>query len=212
MAEDVVAVLDALGWASAHIVGHSMGAMITQRLAIGYSTRVRSLTCISTTPFPDIGRLSVMTMLRLSWAAPDVLTRKSPRGPAEAGELLVRQHRVISSPGYRLDEGWLRHLGELMYARGGFDPAARARQTAAMMAGTDRRPDLAHLRIPTVILHGQQDRLIRPDGGRATADVIPGAELVLLPRMGHDLPKPLWPRIIGHIKNVADRDRAVSPS
>jgi hypothetical protein len=62
-----------------------------------------------------------------------------------------------------------------------------------MMAGGDRRPDLADLRIPTVILHGQQDPLIRPDGGRATADTIPGAELVLLPGMGHDPPKPLWP-------------------
>jgi pimeloyl-ACP methyl ester carboxylesterase len=81
-----------------------------------------------------------------------------------------------------------------------------------MMAGTDRRPDLAHLRIPTVVLHGQQDRLIRPDGGRATADAIPGAELVLLPGMGHDLPKPLWPHVVEQIKNVADRARAVSPS
>lgn len=145
MAEDAIAVLDALGWASAHIVGHSMGAMIAQRLAIGWPTRVQSLACISTTPFPDIGRLSVMTMLRLSWATPGVLTAKPPRGPAEAGEVLVRQHRVIGSPSYRLDEGWLRQLGELMYTRGGFDPAARARQTAAMMAGTDRRSDLANL-------------------------------------------------------------------
>lgn len=135
--------------------------------------------------------MSVMTMLRLSWATPGVLTAKPPRGPAEAGELLVRQHRVIGSPGYRLDEGWLRQLGELMYTRGGFDPAARARQTAAMMAGVDCRPDLANLRIPAVILHGQQDRLIRPGGGRATAAAIPDAELVLLSGMGHNLPKPL---------------------
>lgn len=212
MAKDVVAVLDALGWVSAHLVGHSMGAMIAQRVAIGYPARVRSLTCISTTPSPDIGRLSVRTMLRLSWAAPGVLARKPPRGPAEAGELLVRQHRVIGSPGYRRDESRLRQLGELCYARGVFDPAARARQIAAMMAGADHRADLVRLHIPTVVLHGQRDRLIRPDGGRAIATAIPDAELVLLPGMGHDLPEPLWPYMIDQIATVADRAPTADPS
>jgi pimeloyl-ACP methyl ester carboxylesterase len=212
MAGDAVAVLDALGWASAHIVGHSLGAMVAQTLAVGNPTRVRSLTCISATPSRDIGRLTVMTMARLSWAVPGVLSRKPPRGPAEAGDRLVRQHRVIGSPGYPLDEGWLRRLGETMYARAGFDPAARARQAAAMMAGTDRRPDLAKLRIPALILHGREDPLSRPDGGRATAGAIPGATLVLLPGMGHDLPKPLWPSIIEQIRTVADRARTPSPS
>ncbi len=207
MAEDAAAVLDALGWASAHIVGHSLGAMIAQTLAVTHPTRVSSLTCISTTPSPDIGRLAVSTMLRLSWAAPGLLTRKPPRGPAEAGEWLVRQHRVIGSPGYPIDEAWLRHLGELMYTRGGFDPEARARQAAAMLAGADRRPDLASLEVPTVVVHGQDDPLIRPAGARATADAIPGAALVLLPGMGHDLPKPLWPSIIRQIEAVADRAR-----
>ncbi|MBS4726922.1 alpha/beta hydrolase [Mycobacterium sp. SM1] len=205
MAEDTIAVLDTLGWEAAHLVGHSMGAMIAQRLAIDYPTRVRSLTGISMTPCPAIGRLSVLTMLRLSWAVPGALTRKPPRGPDEAGEWLVRQHRVIGSPGYPHDECRLRQLGELMYARGGFDPAARARQTAAMMASGDCRPGLMHLRIPTVIVHGLLDPVIRPDGGRATAAAIPDAKLALLPGMGHDLPKPLWPTIINQIRAVADR-------
>ncbi|MDI3314284.1 MAG: alpha/beta hydrolase [Mycobacterium sp.] len=212
MAGDAIAVLDALGWDAVHLVGHSMGAMIAQRLAIGYPARVRSLTAISTTPCPDIGRLSVLTMLRLSWAVPGVLTRKPPRGPAEAGDWLVRQHRVIGSPGYPPDEYRLRRLGEQMYARGGFDPAARARQTAAMMAGTDCRPGLAHLRIPTVILHGRRDPVIRPDGARATAAAIPGAKLMLLPGMGHDLPEPLWPIVIDQIRAVADRAASAGPS
>jgi pimeloyl-ACP methyl ester carboxylesterase len=212
MAEDAVAVLDALGWVSAHIVGHSMGAMIAQTLAVGHPARVRSLTCVSATPAADIGRLTFMTMLRLSRAGPGVLSRKPPRGPAQAGERLVRQHRVIGSPGYPRDEAWLRHLGELMYARGGFDPAARARQAAAMLAHPDRRPDLARLRIPAGVLHGLDDRLIRSAGGRAIAEAIPDATLVLLPGMGHDLPKPLWPKIIEEIRIVADRARATSPS
>jgi pimeloyl-ACP methyl ester carboxylesterase len=72
-----------------------------------------------------------------------------------------------------------------------------------MLAGADRRPDLAKLRIPTVVVHGRDDPLIRPDGGRATAGAIPDATLVLLPGMGHDLPKPLWPTIVEQIRTVA---------
>jgi hypothetical protein len=80
----------------------------------------------------------------------------------DAGEGLVRGHRVIGSPGYPLDETWLRQIGELMYARGGFDPGARARAGAANLAGGDRRAALAGLHIPTLVLHGHADQLMRP--------------------------------------------------
>jgi pimeloyl-ACP methyl ester carboxylesterase len=102
---------------------------------------------------------------------------------------MVRGHRVIGLPGYPFDEAWLRRIGELMYARGGFDLAGRARQGATILASGDRRPGLANLRIPTLVLHGQADPLIRPDGGYTTAATIAGATLKMLPRMGHDLPR-----------------------
>jgi pimeloyl-ACP methyl ester carboxylesterase len=92
-----------------------------------------------------------------------------------------------------------------MYACGGFDPAARARQGAAIRASGDRRTALGALRIPTLVLHGQGDRLIRPQGGRALAAAVPGATFVLLPGMGHDLPQALWPSIIGHITAIANQ-------
>jgi pimeloyl-ACP methyl ester carboxylesterase len=145
-----------------------------------------------------------LTMLRLLRANPAALTGRAPRNAAEAGEWMVRGHRVIGSPGYPLDEVWLRHIGELMYARGGFDRAARARQGAAILASGDRRPALRTVHIPALVLHRQADRLMRPEGGRATAAAIPKAKLVLFPGMGHDLPKALWPNIIEHIRTVTD--------
>jgi pimeloyl-ACP methyl ester carboxylesterase len=208
MAEDAASVLDALGWASAHVVGHSVGGMIAQTLAISHPERVRSLTCIGSTPSPDIGRMRPTTMVRLLFANPAVVTGRPPHDAAEAGERMVRGHRVIGSPSYPLDETWLRHIGEATYARGGFDPAARARQAAAIVASSDRRPALGQLCVPTLVIHGEADPLIRPDGARATAAAIPHVTLVLLPGMGHDLPRALWPTIADHIRAIANDSRS----
>lgn len=216
MADDGVAVLDAVGWTSAHVVGRSLGGMIAQMMAVRHPSRVRSLTSISSTPSPRIGRASLATALRLLLANPAVLRNRSPSSPEEAGEQLVRGHRVIGSPGYPLDEMWLREIGRQMYDRGGIDADGRQRQNAAILAGGDRRPALAGLRVPTLVIHGEADRLIRPEGGRATAAAIPGAKLVTFPGMGHDLPRELWPAIIDEIRAVADRaaheDHRDSPS
>jgi pimeloyl-ACP methyl ester carboxylesterase len=205
MASDGVAVLDALGWASAHVVGRSLGGMIAQTMAIRYPSRVRSLTSISSTPSARIGRATLATALRLLIANPAVLRGRLPSSPEEAGEQLVRGHRVIGSPGYPLDESWLREVARQMHERGGIDADGRQRQNAAILAGGDRRPALAALRLPALVVHGNADRLIRLEGGWATADAIPGAKLVTFPRMGHDLPRELWPAIIDEIRAVADR-------
>jgi pimeloyl-ACP methyl ester carboxylesterase len=100
---------------------------------------------------------------------------------------------------------WLRDVGRRMFERGGVDPGAGGRRGAAILAAGDRRPDLTSLRLPTLLLHGKDDPLIRIDGGRALAAAIPAAKLVTCPGMGHDLPRPLWPTIIGQIRDLGDR-------
>jgi pimeloyl-ACP methyl ester carboxylesterase len=194
MADDAVAVLDALGWPTAHLVGASMGGMIAQTVAIRHPTRVRTLTSIMSTPSPRIGRPHLRAMLALN--------QPRPADRDAAAERLVRVFRIIGSPRYPHDEEWLRETGRRAYDRGS-DPTAVARQLAAISASGDRRPGLATVRVPTLVLHGEADIMVRPSGGRATAAAVPGARLVTYPGMGHDLPRALWPEFIDQISALA---------
>jgi pimeloyl-ACP methyl ester carboxylesterase len=194
MADDAAAVLDALGWDSAHIVCASMGGMIAQTLAIRHPARVRSLTSIMSTPSPRIGRPTLAALTAL-------MTRRVADREA-AAERMVRVFRVIGSPRYPLDEDWLRDVGRRAYDRC-HDPAGAQRQLAAIYASGDRRARLAQVRAPTLVLHGEADPLVRPAGGRATAAAVPGARLITYPGMGHNLPLELWPAMVAEIDQVA---------
>jgi pimeloyl-ACP methyl ester carboxylesterase len=196
MAADAVAVLDGLGWDSAHVVGVSLGGMIAQTLAGRYPDRVRTLTSISSTPSPRIGRPHPRALpVLLSRGAPDRRT---------AAEHVVKIFRVIGSPGYPRDEVWLREVAGQSYDRA-HDPVGIRRQLAAIVSSADRRPLLARLRIPALVVHGDSDLLVRPSGGRATAAAIPGARFVTFPGMGHDLPAALQPAIADEIAALARR-------
>lgn len=205
MADDAMAVLDALRWRAAHVVGRSLGGMIAQTLAIRHASRVLSLTSISSIPSARIRRATLGMALRLLIANPAALRNRPPGTPQEAAEQMVRGHKVVGSPGYPLDEAWLREVGRRMYERGGIDTAGRQRQNAATLAGGDRQQALAPVRVPTLVVHGEDDSLIRVVGRRATAAAIPGAKLVTFPGTGHDVPRELWPAIIDEIRALADR-------
>ena len=190
MADDTAGLLDALGLESAHIVGMSMGGMIAQQLAISHPHRARSLTSIMSTP----SRAAGQARLR----AQRVLFLPPATDQEAAAERALKVYRVIGSPGYRLNEGRVADVARRSFARGN-DPAGVARQYAAIVVSPDRSPGLRALTIPTLVIHGEDDPLVQVDGGLATAKAVPGARLVAVPGMGHDLPQQLWPRLVDEI-------------
>ena len=206
MADDAVAVMDALGWPDAHLVGASLGGMIAQALAIRHPGRVRTLTSIMSTPSARIATMPTLAAIRaLARAAGTPVT-----SPDQAADRAVALKRIIGSPGYPLDEDMVRDIAARSFQRHPDAEQAERddqRQRAAVIASGDRRPALAGLRIPALVIHGEQDPVIRPRGGRATARAIPGARLVTYPGMGHDLPAALWPSIVAEITAHTSGDR-----
>ena len=205
MASDTDGLLDALGLESAHVVGASMGGMIAQQLAIGHGHRVRSLTSIMSTPSREVGQARPEAMA--------ALFLPPPADADQAAERSLQVYRVIGSPSYPLDEPRLADVARCSFSRG-HDPAGVARQFSAIVVSPDRRPGLRDLRIPTLVIHGEDDPLVQVDGGVATADAVPGARLVVIPGMGHNLPEPLWPQIVEEIvthARLAEGGRAARP-
>jgi pimeloyl-ACP methyl ester carboxylesterase len=200
MADDAFGLLDHLGIEAAHVAGASMGGMIAQTMAIRRPERVLSLTSImSTTGERRAGR----PKLRV-WG---VLLRRAPRDKDVAVEYFVRVFRLIGSKGFPADEDRIRALAAEAYDRG-HNPAGTGRQLAAIMASGDRTDRLRRLRVPTLVFHGRDDPLIPFRGGRATADAIPGARLIGIPGMGHDLPRQVWPQLVGALAETAARASA----
>lgn len=199
MAGDALAVLDALSRHSAHIVGISQGGMIAQTLAVHHPDRVRTLTSISSGPAPRIGQPKPATLLKML----KVANPKRVKSREDMAEYMVALKQITGSPAYPADEASLREVGRRCYDHHPPDMAAVQRHTAAIAASGDRRAELAHVRAPTLVLHGEDDQMIRIVAGRATADAIPGARLVTYPGMGHDLPPELWNDIINEITALA---------
>jgi pimeloyl-ACP methyl ester carboxylesterase len=197
MAADGVGLLDHLGIERAHLVGASMGGMIAQMLAAGHPDRVRSLASIMSSTG---SRVTGQPRLR----AYPVLLRRPPRDREQYVEALIRLFGIIGSPGFERDIEGLREMAGQGFDRGVSD-AGTGRQMAAILASGNRTPALRRIHAPTVVIHGTADKLVSPSGGKATARAIPGAKLVLVRGMGHDMPRGAWPQIVEAIAENADR-------
>jgi pimeloyl-ACP methyl ester carboxylesterase len=200
MAADGIGLLDHLGIAQAHIVGASMGGMISQHIAARYPERVLSLTSImSTTGNPRLPRANKEAMA--------VLANRPMSGDPEAMiAYSVRAARVIGSPAYPAAEERLQRRVRHDFERGWY-PQGVARQMAAIVADGDRRAMLATIKAPTLVIHGEADPLVPLAGGKDTAASIPGARLMTIPGMGHDLPlalvDTLADAVAGHARELA---------
>jgi pimeloyl-ACP methyl ester carboxylesterase len=197
MARDTIGLMDHLGIDSAHVVGASMGGMIVQTMAIEHPERLRSMVSIMSTTGSRWTGLP-------SWRAMGVLLGAPPRNREAGIERAVKTFKVIGSPGYPFDEERIRDIAARSYDRG-HSAAGVVRQLHAITASGDRTSALRNVRVPTTVIHGKRDVLVRPGGGRATARAIPGARLKMIEGMGHDLPRELWPTVVEEIAATAAR-------
>ena len=190
MAADAVGLLDHLGIDSAHIVGASMGGMIVQTIAIEHPERVRTMTSImSTTGERDVGLPTP--------EATAVLLKPPATSREEYIESYVDTWRILAGPVHFTDERFRGRAGTV-YDRSYF-PLGTGRQLIGIMASGSRADQLRELRVPTLVIHGVIDPLVVVSGGRRTAELVPGAELVEFDDMGHDVPPALFPQIVAAI-------------
>jgi len=199
MAGDAASLIAHLDPRGAHVVGVSLGAFIAQEVAIGHPALTRSL--VSIMGRPGDGRTG-----KVAWRARPGFLRSAPRDPDRAVEHMVRVFRRIGSDGRTTaDDEDVRTIMRADRQRDTGDGTGAGRQLAAILTERDRTALLRRLRRPALVVHGGRDRVIVPSGGQATAAAIRGAELLMIPGMGHDLPRHVWPQVIDGIVRTAAR-------
>jgi len=198
MAADTVGLMDALQLREAHVVGASMGGMIAQQVAAKYPARARSLVSIMSTSGDRRLPPATRDAQRALFARP-----ANPHDQNSIIEHSMKIWGVIGSPGFPTDPAELRARTQRSVARS-YHPQGVARQLVGILASGDRSSDLKTIRVPTLVIHGDCDPLVRPACGEDTARKIPGAKLSIIKGMGHDMAA--WPiladQILGHVRAV----------
>jgi pimeloyl-ACP methyl ester carboxylesterase len=205
MAQDTLVLMRSLGIEPAHVVGASMGGMIAQTLAAEHSASVRSL-------------VSIMSTTGSRWKGQPsfgiyrYMLRGAPADREGAIEHTAKVFAAIGSRGLPQDTERVREIIARSFDRG-HDPASTGRQLGAIIASGDRTAQLRTIEAPTLVIHGSKDRMVARSGGVATARAIPGARMVTIKGMGHDLPAAAWPQLIDAIaEHVRAVDRVGVPA
>lgn len=200
MGKDAIGLLDALGIARAHFVGASMGGMIAQLVAARFPQRTLSLTSIMSTTgnraLPRADRHATRALLM----KPD-----DPLNPESVIARNMRVRKAVQSPAYPKSDDELHDAAARAFHRGGYDPAGVARQLAAVIVSGDRRRLLRGIAVPSLVMHGDADPLVKLECGLDTARHLPDATLKVFPGMGHDFPEPLLQAMAEQIHHTASR-------
>ncbi|MEV0612640.1 alpha/beta fold hydrolase [Nonomuraea sp. NPDC050404] len=200
MADDAVAVMDALGWEGAHLFGAAVGGTIAQLVALRRPERVRTLGLAAAYAGSRRGQVHTGAAVRSMLGK---LLRRYPPGREGSARALTDMARSAASPGYPFDEEMWRQMGLTSYDRRPDPGPGLMRQFRAFRAAGDLLPRLAGITAPTLVIHGEADPMVRVGASRAIADAIPGARMKLYPGMGHDLPRDLWPSIADELWTLA---------
>ncbi|MEZ0089302.1 alpha/beta fold hydrolase [Streptacidiphilus sp. EB129] len=203
MVDDEAAVLDALGWPSAHVVGASLGASLALGLAVRYPERVRTIVTLMGLPagFGAVARqVRPFGLLRLA-----LLTARHPATAQEDLRLQAGMARMLASPAHPFDEQWAFATARAVRAAAPGDPGAARRQLAAMGRGAGLLRRAGEVTAPLLAVQGADDPLIRPSAAAALVRQVPDAQSVLYAGMGHEIPQHLWAAIAGEIARHADR-------
>lgn len=199
MADDAGALIAHVAPAGAHVVGVSLGAMIAQAIAIRHALHVLSLTSVMGRPGDGRSGKSSRRMIT-EWLRP---------APADPVEGMVATFRRIGSTGRTpADDHDVRTILARSAIRG--DDSGSGRQLAAIFAENDRTAGLRGYRRPALVVHGARDRIITPSGGRATADALPDAELLMIDGMGHDLARWVWPPVLDGVERTVRRGESAA--
>ena len=200
MSNDAVGLLDALDIQKAHICGMSMGGMIAQTIALKHSSRMLSLISIySTTGDPELHQPTQEAM--------EILISPLPNAREAYINQTINGFRVIAGSGLPFDEEYHKRIVTYSTDRS-FYPQGIARQLVAVLTQANRKPELSSVTVPTFVIHGDEDPLVPLEAGQDTAGAIPGAELLVIKGMGHELPKmdKNWSKIldamINHMRKV----------